>query len=108
MNYFEKINPDNMLHAIGLRRNAEAAALSATLLPALALFGAGLVVGAGVALLTAPKSGRELRDDLSRKAAEITDTVRNKMPMLTGNERKGTNVYDATSAYDPSNPPSSS
>ena len=36
-------------------------------LPGLALFGAGLLVGAGLALLLAPSSGEELRETLGRK-----------------------------------------
>lgn len=35
--------------------------------PSLALFGAGLLVGAGLALLLAPSSGEELRETLGRK-----------------------------------------
>lgn len=35
-------------------------------LPALGLFGVGLLVGAGIGLMLAPKSGRELRDDLAK------------------------------------------
>jgi hypothetical protein len=34
------------------------------LLPALGLFGAGIVVGAGLGLLFAPKPGLQLREDL--------------------------------------------
>ena len=51
-----------------------------SMLPALALFGAGLLVGASVALLVAPKSGDELRGDVARTAGKVTDTVRAKLP----------------------------
>jgi hypothetical protein len=43
------------------------------IVPSLALFGAGLLVGAGLALLFAPTSGRELRDELGERAAELRD-----------------------------------
>lgn len=40
---------------------------SEQLLTSIGLFGAGIVVGAGLALLFAPKPGRELRRDLGEK-----------------------------------------
>ena len=38
---------------------------------ALAGFGVGCVVGAGVAMLLAPKSGRELRENIAQKGREL-------------------------------------
>ena len=43
------------------------------IVPSVALFGAGLLVGAGLALLFAPTSGRELREELGERAAELKD-----------------------------------
>ncbi|MBK7973920.1 MAG: YtxH domain-containing protein [Deltaproteobacteria bacterium] len=40
------------------------------------VFGAGLVVGAAVALFFAPRTGRELRDDVREQAGRLTDRVR--------------------------------
>jgi gas vesicle protein len=76
----EKIQPDALLHQLGLQRARETSMLSDTVLPALAIFGAGLLVGAGIALMATPKSGRELRDDLSRRAGELGERVRARMP----------------------------
>jgi hypothetical protein len=81
--YFENM-PNQVLHAMGLRRESEISMLTNTVLPAFAVFGAGLLVGAGIALLVTPKTGRELRDDLSRRAGEFGETVRNRLPQLTG------------------------
>jgi YtxH-like protein len=39
------------------------------LVSALGLFGVGVLVGAGVALLLAPKSGRDLRNDIMNKVS---------------------------------------
>jgi hypothetical protein len=36
-----------------------------SLLPALGIFGAGMLLGAGIALMLAPKSGAELRGNLT-------------------------------------------
>lgn len=37
------------------------------ILPAVTIFGVGLLVGAGVGLLFAPRPGRELREDLANR-----------------------------------------
>jgi hypothetical protein len=87
MSYLENLSPDTVLNAIGLQRQTESAILTETILPALAVFSAGLLVGAGIALLVTPKTGRQLRDDLSRKANELTDTVRSSLPMKTRDEK---------------------
>jgi len=84
----DRIDPDSLLHSLGLRRMNETH-LSDTVLPALVIFGAGLLVGAGIALMAAPKSGRELRDDLSRRAGEIGERVRAKMPARGGEDEGG-------------------
>lgn len=44
-------------------------------IPSVALFGAGLLVGAGLALLLAPTSGRELREEIVDRAGELRDRV---------------------------------
>jgi gas vesicle protein len=43
--------------------------------PALGVFGAGVAVGAGVALLIAPKSGARLRQDISDRASSLKHRV---------------------------------
>ena len=87
MSYLENLNPNQWLHAIGLQREAESAYLMDTVLPALAFFSAGMVVGAAVAVLVTPKTGRELRNDLSRKASELTETVRSQIPQLRNDQQ---------------------
>ena len=88
--YLDQIKPRNVLHAMGISPSEPVYYFSDNILPALAIFSAGLVVGASVALLVAPKTGRELRGDISRKASELSDTVRNKLPeQLTGGSENG-------------------
>jgi hypothetical protein len=60
---------EDILRALHLqtRRNGS------DVVPSIALFGAGLLVGAGLALLFAPSSGRELREELGERAAELKD-----------------------------------
>ena len=63
------LSSDDILSALGLERRHtpfEAA------MPTALAFVAGIAAGAGVALLLAPKSGREVRADISNKASELT------------------------------------
>ena len=55
------LDKDELLGLLGLERKSSPGAGLAT---ALGTFGVGLLVGAGIALILAPKPGRELRQDL--------------------------------------------
>ena len=61
---------DEIIRALGLHARRST---GSEMVPSLALFGAGVLVGAGLALLFAPSSGRELREELSERAAELKD-----------------------------------
>lgn len=58
------MDKDDLLGLIGLQSKRS---FTSELLGTLGTFGIGLLVGAGVALLLAPKPGRELRHDLRAK-----------------------------------------
>ena len=58
------MDKDDFLGLIGLQTKRT---LTSELLGTLGTFGIGLLVGAGVALLLAPKPGRDLRHDLRTK-----------------------------------------
>jgi hypothetical protein len=45
------------------------------LIPALGLFSVGLLVGAGIGLLLAPKPGRELREDLRSRLGAGRESI---------------------------------
>lgn len=64
---------DEILAAIGLETRKS---MTDYLLPALGIFGVGVVVGSTVALLFAPKSGSELRGDIGRGAGSLAGRVR--------------------------------
>lgn len=68
MNY--SLNKDEMLSKLGLQTKASGAQLAFS---ALGVFSLGAVIGGGLALLFAPKAGRELRTDLRHKLAEGED-----------------------------------
>jgi hypothetical protein len=60
---------DEIIRALGLQSRRS----GSDIVPSIALFGAGLLVGAGLALLFAPSSGRELREEIGERAAELRD-----------------------------------
>lgn len=62
---------DDLMRILHSRRGGG----SNELLPSLALFGAGLLVGAGLALLFAPKSGEDLRGEIGERLHEMRDRI---------------------------------
>jgi hypothetical protein len=61
---------EEIIHALGLHtRRSHGGDIASSV----ALFGAGLLVGAGLALLFAPSSGRELREEIGERAADLRD-----------------------------------
>jgi hypothetical protein len=64
---------EEILRALGLHGQRST---TIDLVPGAALFGAGMLVGAGLALLFAPASGRELRQEIGDRAADLRERVR--------------------------------
>lgn len=60
----KKMDKDDVLELLGLETRKGPADW---LLPALGAFSVGMLVGAGLGLLMAPKPGAELRDDLRNR-----------------------------------------
>lgn len=58
------LTKDDILHVFGLETRRY---YSDYMWPALGVFGVGCLVGAGLGLLFAPKSGRMLREDIGRR-----------------------------------------
>jgi len=63
------LSKEDVLAALGL---ATKPTVTERVLSSAGLFGLGALVGAGVALLLAPSSGRDLRDDLGRRIRRAT------------------------------------
>ncbi len=61
---------DDVIRSLGLRSYQQTSYMSGW-----ALFGAGILVGAGLALLFAPTSGRELREELGERAQQARERV---------------------------------
>ncbi|MGV3624458.1 MAG: hypothetical protein ACO1OB_26805 [Archangium sp.] len=70
------VDKDDLLDLVGLESRRST---GDKIVPALAIFGAGLLVGAGLGLLFAQKPGKklrgELRDRISKGAEEVKATV---------------------------------
>jgi hypothetical protein len=65
------LDKNDVLRALGIEsRN------TSYILPAIGLFGAALIIGAGIGLLLAPKSGRELRNDVGERMSGMKARVR--------------------------------
>ena len=75
------MDKDDLLRLIGLQTKRSAAEW---LLPSMALFGLGLLVGAGVGVLLAPKPGRELRGDLRNRLQGLSEGMREGYPEQSG------------------------
>jgi hypothetical protein len=60
----QKLDKDRVLELLGLETRKGPADV---LLPALGAFTVGVLVGAGLGLLLAPRPGTQLRDELGRK-----------------------------------------
>jgi len=58
------VDRDDVLGAVGLESRRTAAD---KIVPALAIFGAGVILGVGIGMMMAPKAGSELRSDIRSK-----------------------------------------
>jgi gas vesicle protein len=75
------MDKDDFLGLLGLQSKRS---FTGELLGALGTFGIGLLVGAGVALLLAPKPGRELRHDIRAKIRRDKAGGEEKLPEGAG------------------------
>lgn len=74
------LDRDDVLSWLGLQKRTSTGAYVAG---CLGLFASGLLLGAGAALLVAPKPGRELRSDLRSKLKRAADDLEASRPVIT-------------------------
>jgi gas vesicle protein len=77
------LDRDEILGMLGLETKSSDAARVAG---SLGTFGIGLLVGAGIALLLAPKPGRQLREDLREKLRRAPNDAEDRIGSITGHE----------------------
>lgn len=75
------LDKEDILHMIGLETRRTT---TDYVLPALGIFGAGLIVGAGLGLIFAPKSGREIRGELTERMHEMRERAAAEKARLQG------------------------
>src|SRR6185503_8651088 len=75
------LDKDDLLEYLGLESRRSTAE---TILPAVAMFGVGLLVGAGIGLMLAPKSGADLRSDLRERFTGGPDQLAGQFPAAVG------------------------
>lgn len=86
MNYsLSKISRDDVLAAVGLQTRRTAADM---VLPALGLFGVGVLLGAGLGVLFAPKSGAQTREAIGHGVGGVARRMKARI------SRKGEELAD--------------
>ena len=71
---------EDIASAVGLEARAST---TGDILTAFGVFGTGMILGAGLALLLAPKAGREIRQDIVAKVGEMGEHLRAQAPPAT-------------------------
>lgn len=77
------LDKDDILEMLGLETKTST---GAWLAGTLGTFGLGLLVGAGLGLLLAPKPGRELRENIRDKLRRAPEEVEEAISSVTGRE----------------------
>ena len=76
---------EDLAHAVGMQTRSHSMLGGSTdILPTLGIFGTGMLFGAGLALLFAPKSGSDMRRDLSEKAQHWGEQAQDMAEEYTG------------------------
>lgn len=64
----KQLDKDDLLHMVGLETRRTT---WTNLAPGVAALAVGLLVGTGIGLMLAPRSGRDLREDIARRLQEL-------------------------------------
>lgn len=84
------LSSDDVLARLGLEARRSAA--SSLMLP-LAMLGVGMLTGAGLGLLFAPRAGRETREQIGSRASDVAGKLRSKI--RRGGEEISEGIDDA-------------
>jgi hypothetical protein len=86
----KSLDKDDLLDYIGLQSRPSA---MESFVPVMAAFGVGVLLGAGLGLMLAPKSGAELRDDLKSRIQGGPDQMAGTFPAATSSSERAPKVY---------------
>jgi len=81
LKHLKQLDRDDFLNLLGLESKSSTAGWMAG---TLGTFGVGLLVGAGIGLILAPKPGRELRGDIRGRFRNGADDISDAVQGLTG------------------------
>jgi hypothetical protein len=84
MTSMKSASAEDLLAALGLERRRSVFEILGT---HAAILMTGLILGAGIALLLAPKSGRALRQEIKTKASDLADRIGEKAGEATSEIR---------------------
>lgn len=89
MKDLRNFDKDDILEMIGLQTKTST---TAWLAGTLGTFGVGLLVGAGLGMLLAPKAGRELREDLRDRLRRVPSDADDALAGISGRESSTPNA----------------
>jgi gas vesicle protein len=84
----KNLDKDEILGLLGLETKSST---GEWLAGTLTTFGVGLLVGAGIALMLAPKPGRELREDIRDRLRRAPEALDEAVASVSGRESAGAN-----------------
>ncbi len=84
------LDRDDLLDYIGLQSKAGPVE---AILPTMAAFGVGILIGAGLGLLLAPKAGSELREDLRNRIQGGPDQMAGSFPSTAVSPERAPKAY---------------
>jgi len=67
---------DDFLGSFGLQSRRSAAVY---ILPAISMFGVGILAGAGLGLMFAPRTGREMRREIGTRVSDVTNKIKQRV-----------------------------
>jgi hypothetical protein len=95
LNSLQNFSADDILGALGLQQRR---AVSDAIIPSVALFAAGALVGAAAAVLLTPKTGQQLRRELTDGARDLSQKLTSTAQEYTGAVRSSAQGSNASHA----------